>query len=91
MHFRLNRQLGNVVDGAHFICVVQRGHDQRPIVRAHRDEVFLFLDHDLADRNLCRLFHRFVEEPERLLPTLVRREVIGLFVVDRVDLAEVGE
>src|SRR5437867_13218755 len=60
-------------------------------MRAHRHQVFLLLDHDLADCDLCGLVHRIVQETERLLSPLVRREVVGLLVVDWIDLLEVGE
>ena len=53
--------------------------------------MLLVADHDLGDPDLGGLVERAREQAVRLLAALLRQQVVGLAVVDRVDLLEVDE
>ncbi len=75
----------------HLVRVVHRLEHDRPVRGPQRGEVLLVPDHDLGDRDLVRLLERAPEQPVRLLGAVLRREVVGLAEVDRVDLVQVDE
>ena len=68
--------------------VAMRQHVAR---RADRDELLLGADDDARDRDLARLAHRVEQQPVGLGAAGAGREVVGVVVVDRVDLVEVDE
>src|SRR5919197_2988498 len=75
----------------HLVRVVHGLEEQEVVVGAQAGEVLLVADDDLRDPDLAGLGERANEQAVRLLRALRRQEVVGLAVVDRVDLVERDE
>ena len=84
-------ELVDPVRREHLVAEQHRRQRHRVAGRPQRAQLLLGADHDPADGDLARLAHRLEQQPVGLGPAGGRRQVVGVVVVDRVDLGEIDE
>ena len=70
---------------------MQGGHHHGALVRAQGDRVFFLADHHLADRHAVDFLERVPKEDERFGPAFVRGHIIGMLVIQGIDLGQFNE
>ena len=80
-----SRRSGSTTSSAYTIVAIP---EHVRSIGADRHELLLGADHDVRDADLAGLAHRLEQQPVRLRAAGAGREVVGVVVVDRVDLGE---